>query len=317
MLYEGEPNLVLAAEGQYLGDGWCLVVANHATRERVSAWAEGVDAPVVVAAAGQTGTVDVVAFRTTVDDRPGAGYTDPRAAVLHATGLAKPSPEPWQLLGGCTGPGLISADTYAGEYPITDDIVRYVAGDLAPDRFGLWDRDHPEAPLETYPKNMDGYNRAHERLFELVQKPLLDRSILTGDVRYALIEPQPIERPAVGMLVRCENGSGALYWIVEGMAGPSTMTTFRPYRAARIMVQVPLATPIDGWNYSSVPKDFYPSDIGEACAAADQILADSRITSWTEPETADRSLLGLTAFIQQRADSHAASRLDTGPPPTS
>jgi hypothetical protein len=91
------------------------------------------------------------------------------AAETPAAAAPEPAPEAAAALAAPEQPAPEAAAAVAAEAPASEAKIefthtgsRYLLG-YAPDNFGIWDRNTPQHPVETFPRNDDGWAAAWAR----------------------------------------------------------------------------------------------------------------------------------------------------------
>jgi hypothetical protein len=91
------------------------------------------------------------------------------AAETPAAAAPEPAPEAAAALAAPDQPAPEAAAAVAAEAPASEAKIefthtgsRYLLG-YAPDNFGIWDRNTPQHPVETFPRNDDGWAAAWAR----------------------------------------------------------------------------------------------------------------------------------------------------------
>jgi hypothetical protein len=110
-----------------------------------------------------------------VDEIPVAAETPPKrveapAAQPSVEPAATPEPAaqtsaaaaPEQAVPAAAAPVAASAPAPEAKIEFTHTGSRYLLG-YAPDHFGIWDRNTPQQPIETYPRDDDGWAAAWAR----------------------------------------------------------------------------------------------------------------------------------------------------------
>ena len=76
--------------------------------------------------------------------------------------VAVSAPEPAAARAAQAAPASQPAPAPEGKIEFTHTGSRYLLG-YAPDHFGIWDRNRPQQPVETFPRNDDGWAAAWAR----------------------------------------------------------------------------------------------------------------------------------------------------------
>jgi len=110
-----------------------------------------------------------------VDEIPASAETPPtRVEAQTAQPVVEPSATPQPLAQAAapaapeeSAPAAIAPEAAASPAPeakieFTHTGSRYLLG-YAPDHFGIWDRNRPQQPVETFPRNDDGWAAAWAR----------------------------------------------------------------------------------------------------------------------------------------------------------
>jgi len=110
-----------------------------------------------------------------VDEIPASAVTPPtrveaQAAQPEVEPAATPQPlaeaaapaAPEELAPAATAPEAAASPAPEAKIEFTHTGSRYLLG-YAPDHFGIWDRNRPQQPVETFPRNDDGWAAAWAR----------------------------------------------------------------------------------------------------------------------------------------------------------
>jgi hypothetical protein len=109
-----------------------------------------------------------------VDEIPASAETPPKRVEVPASQpevepAATPQPAAETPAAAAPGPAPEAAAAVAAEAPAPEAKIefthtgsRYLLG-YAPDNFGIWDRNTPQHPVETFPRNDDGWAAAWAR----------------------------------------------------------------------------------------------------------------------------------------------------------
>ena len=110
-----------------------------------------------------------------VDEIPASAVTPPtrveaQAAQPEVEPAATPQPlaeaaapaAPEELAPADTAPEAAASPAPEAKIEFTHTGSRYLLG-YAPDHFGIWDRNRPQQPVETFPRNDDGWAAAWAR----------------------------------------------------------------------------------------------------------------------------------------------------------
>ena len=110
-----------------------------------------------------------------VDEIPASAVTPPtrveaQAAQPEVEPAATPQPlaeaaapaAPEELAPAATAPEAAASPAPEAKIEFTHTGSRYLLG-YAPDNFGIWDRNTPQHPVETFPRNDDGWAAAWAR----------------------------------------------------------------------------------------------------------------------------------------------------------
>jgi len=110
-----------------------------------------------------------------VDEVPASAVTPPtrveaQAAQPEVEPAATPQPlaeaaapaAPEELAPAATAPEAAASPAPEAKIEFTHTGSRYLLG-YAPDHFGIWDRNRPQQPVETFPRNDDGWAAAWAR----------------------------------------------------------------------------------------------------------------------------------------------------------
>ena len=110
-----------------------------------------------------------------VDEIPASAVTPPtrveaQAAQPGVEPAATPEPlaeaaapaAPEELAPAATAPEAAASPAPEAKIEFTHTGSRYLLG-YAPDHFGIWDRNRPQQPVETFPRNDDGWAAAWAR----------------------------------------------------------------------------------------------------------------------------------------------------------
>ncbi len=105
-----------------------------------------------------------------VDEIPASAETPPKRVEAKAEPATTPQPAaqtpaaaaPEQAAPAAAAPVAAAAPAPEAKIEFTHTGSRYLLG-YAPDHFGIWDRNTPQRPVETFPRNDDGWAAAWAR----------------------------------------------------------------------------------------------------------------------------------------------------------
>lgn len=275
--------------------------AHHAdTVEKLGSWLQAVGLP--------AGRRRVTAERL-ITEMQGRKGSEALLGMLERLGLKVTDPERWwEELGGATWHFGASEPGVVGTRKVHWRSQRWAAAQ-GEDFYGIWDRERPERPVQTWPKTPEGREAAERRLHELVVWPILRSTELPGERVWCQVHVSKyaeVELPVIqGALAhRAPTGAAALIWATDP---PSTVLVIPAGRSV---------IPVGRWSTEMAglldpdlnvnPHGFilFPNrDLHDVQMAFTAELAGRQLTDWEPvPETVPRTLLETIAYIREQTD---------------
>jgi hypothetical protein len=248
----------------------------------------------------------VTAERLLADMRRRKG-SDALIGMLERLGLQVRDPERWwEELGGATWWLPTMEPSRVGLTQMHWRSQRWVVA-LGEDFYGLWDRERPERPVQTWPKNREGADAAERRLHELVVWPILRSTRLPGERVWCTSKAAGLEGPQgpVGWLAyRSPAGAAALIAAYD----PPITRLLRP--AGPVILIGGYSAAKAGFDRPRVGlgghMEFPNRNLHDVETAFTADLAGTQASPWQSvPDTVPDDLLATMAYIREQTSQAA------------
>jgi hypothetical protein len=250
----------------------------------------------------------VTAERLLADVRRRKG-DDALFGMLERLGLRVRDPERWwDELGGATWHFGAMEPPMVGVTRVHWRSQRWAAAQ-GEDFYGLWDRERPERPAETWPKTGEGRDACERRLHELVVWPILRATRLPGDRRWCTTRHPPRDGGPPTLLgwlaYRSPAGAAAL---IAAFDPPRTRTLIPAGKVIHVSqsqaAKAGLTGPVDNAGFVLLPN----RDLRDVEAAFTAKLGGTQACPWTAvPDAVPDDLLATVAYVREQA-AHAATQ---------
>jgi hypothetical protein len=237
-----------------------------------------------------------------VEDVRRRGGPDAVHWLFTRLGLTVREPEMWwEALGGATWAHPISDAEPVGLQRVNWHAQRWAVARGA-DFWGLWDRERPDAPVETWPFE-SGPRAAEARLHELVVAPILRATMLPGERAWCFSD-HPQEDGSVTRMPwlahRSAAGAGALIEATDpprtNRLYPAAPTLLLSATSAQRLGVADRGRPAPG---APLHLTFPNRDLNDLLLACTVALGGRQASAWQRvPDGVDRALLATVAYVR-------------------
>lgn len=198
-----------------------------------------------------------------------------------------------RMLGGCLADAVGLQHRNVGETRVPWSAVRWATG-YGEGFYGLWDRDAPDQPVMTWPRDAAGHRAVGAEQFRRVQAPLLAGTRLDGARWWA---PTHNDQDPSGRMMVHLSAPPRRMSIVVATDPPVTTVLSRPGRMTLYRQQAQgMGLPVpDNANMIEVPL----RDARQACTIAEAVFSSSSIQSWRHvPDNVPRAFLATVEWVR-------------------